>query len=56
MDKNVTWDENTNIFNTIFIDSISRINPVIELADCNRLLDEIYLLLENEYLGKALVR
>jgi type I restriction enzyme R subunit len=51
--KNVTWDENTNIFNTIFIDSISRINPELELADCNRLLDEISLLLENEDLGKA---
>ncbi|WP_264564399.1 type I restriction endonuclease subunit R [Flavobacterium sp. N3904] len=51
--KNAVWDENTNIFNTVFIDSISKINPTIDLSDCRRLLDEVSLLLDNEDLGKA---
>ena len=51
--KNALWDENTNIFPTVFIDSISRINPGIEKSDVERLLDEVSLLLDNEDLGKA---
>lgn len=51
--KNALWDENTNIFTTVFIDSISTINPTIDKSDCIRLLDEVSLLLDNEDLGKA---
>ncbi|RTY81413.1 type I restriction endonuclease subunit R [Flavobacterium sp. LS1P28] len=51
--KNAVWDENTNIFTTVFIDSISKINPGIEHSDAKRLLDEVFLLLDNEDLGKA---
>jgi type I restriction enzyme R subunit len=51
--KNAVWDENTNIFSDIFIDSISKINPAINKSDCFRLLDEVSLLLDNEDLGKA---
>jgi len=51
--KNAIWDENTNIFNDIFTDSISKINPTIDKSDCIRLLDEVSLLLDNEDLGKA---
>ena len=28
--KNAIWDENTNIFTTVFTDSISKINPTID--------------------------
>ena len=51
--KNAVWDENTNIFSDVFIDSISKINPAISKSDCLRLLDEVSLLLDNEDLGKA---
>jgi type I restriction enzyme R subunit len=51
--KNAVWDENTNIFTTVFIDSISKINHGIEPSDAKRLLDEVSLLLDNEDLGKA---
>ena len=51
--KNAVWDESTNIFTTVFIDSISKINRGIEQSDAKRLLDEVSLLLENEDLGKA---
>jgi type I restriction enzyme R subunit len=51
--KNAVWDENTNIFSTVFIDSICKINPTIDKSDCIRLLDEVSLLLDNEDLGKA---
>ncbi len=51
--KNAIWDENTNIFTTLFIDSISKINPTVDKSDCLRLLDEVSLLLDNEDLGKS---
>jgi type I restriction enzyme R subunit len=51
--KNAVWDESTNIFTTVFTDSISKINPGIEQSDAKRLLDEVSLLLDNEDLGKA---
>lgn len=51
--KNAVWDENTNIFTTVFVDSISKINPGIEPSYAKRLLDEVSLLLDNEDLGKA---
>jgi type I restriction enzyme R subunit len=51
--KNAVWDENTNIFTDVFIDSISKINPGIDQSDAKRLLDEVSLLLDNEDVGKA---
>jgi type I restriction enzyme R subunit len=51
--KNAVWDESTNIFSDIFIDSILKINPNIDQSDAKRLLDEVTLLLDNEDLGKA---
>lgn len=51
--KNAIWDENTNIFTDVFIDSISKINSTVDKSDCARLLDEVTLLLDNEDLGKA---
>ena len=51
--KDAIWDENTNIFTTVFMDSITKINADITQSDANSLLDEISLLLDNEDLGKA---
>ncbi len=51
--KNVTWDEDTNIFPNIFRESFARINPGIESDDIERLLDEVKLTVDNEDLGKA---
>lgn len=51
--KNAKWNENTNIFSDIFIDSILHINIDLTREDANRLLDDITLLLDNEDLGKA---
>lgn len=51
--KNTVWDENTNIFTDVFIESISKINPAIDKSDCLKLLDEVSLLLDNEDIGKA---
>ncbi|MFN5169549.1 MAG: type I restriction endonuclease subunit R [Cyclobacteriaceae bacterium] len=49
------WDEANNIFPDIFKDSVSRINPDLNLSpgDLSKLYDEIALSLENEDLGKA---
>ena len=44
--------EETNIFQDIFRESISRINPSIEENEINRLLDEITLQLDYEDLGR----
>lgn len=49
----VTWDDTTNIFTTIFDESIKRINPALTDADAKLCLDEVSLSLENEDLGKA---
>lgn len=51
--KNETWDESTNIFTNIFLDSIKRLNPHFTEGDVKRLYDEVLLTLENEDLGKA---
>lgn len=51
--KNAIWDESTNIFTTVFIDCISKINSGIEHSEAKRSLDEVSLLLDNEDLGKA---
>jgi type I restriction enzyme R subunit len=51
--KNAIWNTENNIFPSIFIDSISKINPGIEHVDAVRILDDVSLCLENEDLGKA---
>jgi type I restriction enzyme R subunit len=51
--KTATWDLDTNIFPYIFKESIAKINPGIESADIERLLEEVKLSLDNEDLGKA---
>lgn len=51
--KNATWDEDTNIFPTLFREAVSRINPGIEEGDVDRLLSDVKLLLDNEDLGQA---
>ena len=52
-DKNIKWDETTNIFTDIFHESIKRINPKISDLDAAQCYDEVSLCLENEDLGKA---
>ncbi|WP_235933022.1 type I restriction endonuclease [Acidiluteibacter ferrifornacis] len=51
--KNTTWDKSTNIFTSIFNESIARINPEFDANDIKRFYDEVALSLENEDLGKA---
>jgi type I restriction enzyme, R subunit len=51
--KNVSWDEETNIFPEQFRTAIARINPGVEIGDIDRLLTDVKLLLDNEDLGKA---
>lgn len=51
--KDAKWDDSTNIFTDIFIESIQRINPSVTESDVVRLYDEVSLCLENEDLGKA---
>ncbi|NDI99423.1 type I restriction endonuclease subunit R [Flavobacterium sp. LaA7.5] len=51
--KNVTWNEDTNIFTDVFIKSIQDINDGLEEDEAKRLLSDISLLLDNEDLGKA---
>lgn len=51
--KNAKWDKSTNIFPSIFSQSLQRINPSLKQSDCDRLLNEISLELENEDLGRA---
>jgi type I restriction enzyme R subunit len=51
--KNTIWDLDTNIFPDIFKESIAKINPGIESADIERLLEDVKLSLDNEDLGKA---
>ena len=47
------WDIETNIFRDVFFESIKKINPEVEDADLNRLLQDITLMLDNEDLGEA---
>jgi type I restriction enzyme R subunit len=47
------WDNNTNIFTDIFLESIQRINPELEKGDVKRLLEDVSLVLDNEDLGEA---
>lgn len=51
--KNAKWDESTNIFTDVFLESIERINPDLSSHDAARLFDEVSLMLENEDLGRA---
>lgn len=51
--KGAVWNEETNIFTDIFIDSVQRINHNLEEDEAKRLLSDISLLLDNEDLGKA---
>lgn len=52
-DPDITWDNTTNIFTTIFEQSIKRINPNLTDAEAKLCLDEVTLSIENEDLGKA---
>ena len=45
--------ESTNIFSTIFLSSIQKINPGLSDSEARQTLDEVSLALENEDLGKA---
>lgn len=51
--KGASWDEQTNIFPSLFCSSLARINPGVEADDIDRLLAEVRLLLDNEDLGQA---
>lgn len=51
--KESNWDEETNIFSSIFKESISQINPDIEEHDISKLFEDVKLALDNEDLGKA---
>lgn len=50
--SNAKRDESTNIFTDIFKESLLRINPEIDDNKIKRTLENIYLVLENEDLGK----
>ncbi|QRM89324.1 type I restriction endonuclease subunit R [Lacinutrix sp. WUR7] len=51
--KGAVWNEETNIFTDIFIDSIQKINHDLDKDEAKRLLSDVSLLLDNEDLGKA---
>ncbi|MEQ8811148.1 MAG: type I restriction endonuclease, partial [Imperialibacter sp.] len=51
--KNAKWEQSTNIFQDIFMASITGINEGVEEPEVKRLLDEISIALDNEDLGKA---
>ena len=52
-DPDVIWDESSNIFTSIFKDSLARINPHISTHDVEQTYIDVSLALENEDLGKA---
>jgi len=52
-DPDVIWDESSNIFTSIFKDSLTRINPHISTHDVEQAYVDVLLSLENEDLGKA---
>tara|TARA_R110001583_G_scaffold194969_1_gene368031 strand:- start:25287 stop:28388 length:3102 start_codon:yes stop_codon:yes gene_type:complete len=52
-DPKVTWDESTNIFTSVFLSSIKKINPTITDVEVKQCYDDVSLCLENEDLGKA---
>lgn len=51
--KGQKWDEETNIFTDIFLESIQKINPDLDSNDLKRIYDDVALTLDNEDLGKA---
>ncbi|MBX2976315.1 MAG: type I restriction endonuclease subunit R, partial [Ignavibacteriaceae bacterium] len=51
--KKAKWDENTNIFTEMFIESISKINDGVEPEQITRVLEDVSLFLGNEDLGKT---
>lgn len=51
--KTNSWDEQTNIFTSIFKEQIKKINAGITDNEVNQFYDEISLSLENEDLGRA---
>lgn len=51
--KGTVWNVETNIFTDIFIESVQKINHVLEEDEAKRLLSDVSLLLDNEDLGKA---
>lgn len=51
--KNNVWDENTNIFTSIFNGQLQKINPNVSKIDIQKIYDEVSLSLENEDLGRA---
>jgi type I restriction enzyme R subunit len=50
--KNQNYDQETNIFTDIFINSLSKLNPDTDISDITRELNRISLDLENEDLGR----
>lgn len=52
-DPSVTWDESTNIFTSIALKSIKKINPVLSDIEAQQFLADVSLTLENEDLGRA---
>ena len=51
--KESSWEQSTNIFTDLFLESVGRINPNVETEDIRRLFDELILLLDYEDLGRA---
>ncbi|WP_308992764.1 type I restriction endonuclease [Mariniflexile litorale] len=51
--KDIEWDENTNIFKSIFIEQLQKINPNVSNRDIQKVYDEVSISLENEDLGRA---
>ncbi|MDB6092625.1 MAG: restriction endonuclease subunit [Verrucomicrobia bacterium] len=51
--KGATWDQHSNIFPTVFRDSLQKINPAAKPDEIERTLQEVSLLLDNEDLGKS---
>lgn len=52
-DKNISWDQSTNIFTNIFQSSLQTLNPDYSTQEISQYYDEVALCLENEDLGKA---
>jgi len=53
--KDLTWDEDTNIFKNIFFESIKKINPSYKLKydDISRIYEDLKLTLDNDDLGEV---
>ncbi len=51
--KDSAWDENTNIFTSIFKEQLQKINSTLSEKDIQKVYDDISISLENEDLGRA---